>query len=106
MVNWRYGAQLKAADVDFSLSADFNPTPLGADWLRLATEWYQQGLIPRSIWLLLLRHNDMLPPDYDDEEGRAEISTDLDAAEERATADQAKKLELEQSYADKTAPTQ
>jgi hypothetical protein len=106
MVNWRYGSQLRASDVDFSLSADFNPTPLGADWLRLATEWYQQGLIPRSVWLLLLRQNDLLAPDYDDEVGRAEIAEDLDAAEARQAEAQAKSLELEQSYADKTAPTQ
>lgn len=103
MINWRYGSQLRAADVDFSLSADFNPTPLGEGWLRLATEWYQQGLIPRSIWLLLLRHNDMLPPDYDDDEGRAEITEDLDAAEERANESAAAAAEA-QGYADKVQP--
>jgi len=80
MINWRFGSTLKASDIDFSLSADFQPIPLGADWLRLATEWYQQGLIPRSVWLLLLKHNDMIAPDYDDEEGRKEITEDLDLA--------------------------
>ena len=76
MVNWRYDLQIADSDVEFSLSDDFNPTPLGADWLRLATEWYQQGLIPRSIWLLMLKQNDMLDSDYNDEDGQKEINAD------------------------------
>ncbi len=76
MVNWRYDLDLSVSDVDFSLSSDFSPTPLGPDWLNLATSWYQQGLIPRSVWLTLLKANDMLPPDYDDEAGQKEINDD------------------------------
>jgi len=76
MLNWRYGTKYTAKDVKFMLSADFNPAPLGADWLRLITEWYQQGLIPRSIWILIMKHNDILEPDYDDEEGKTEINQD------------------------------
>jgi hypothetical protein len=76
MINWRYELELTVNDVNFSLSTDFNPTPLGADWLRLATEWYQSGLIPRSIWLNVLKHNDMLEPDYDDKKGQEEITKD------------------------------
>ena len=76
MLNWRYDLQLKNTDVEFELSADFNPTPLGADWLRLATEWYQAGLIPRSIWLQIMKQNDIISPDYDDEEGQVEITQD------------------------------
>jgi hypothetical protein len=76
MLNWRYSLELKPQDIDFSLSADFNPTPLGADWLRLATEWYKEGLIPRTVWLLMLKQNDMLSPDYDDAEGQLEINGD------------------------------
>ena len=79
MLNWKFALDLTASDIDFSLSADFNPTPLGADWLRLATEWYQQGLIPRSVWLLLLKQNDILDSDYNDEEGQTEISEDIQA---------------------------
>lgn len=74
MINWRYGLELKNTDVEFTLSDDFNPVPLGADWLRLATEWYEAGLIPRSIWLLLLKQNDMIPNDYDDKQGQLEIN--------------------------------
>ena len=74
MLNWRYDLQLKSTDIIFELSADFNPTPLGADWLRLATEWYENGLIPRSVWLQILKVNDMVSPDYDDKEGMEEIT--------------------------------
>lgn len=76
MLNWRYGLQLRCEDVEFELSSDFNPAPLGADWLRLATEWYQGGLIPRSIWLMIIKQNDIIAPDYDDEEGQMEINQD------------------------------
>jgi hypothetical protein len=76
MLNWRYGTEYKYTDIDFSLSADFNPIPLGADWLRLATEWYENGLIPRSIWLQILKQNDMISADYDDVEGQQEINDD------------------------------
>ena len=76
MLNWRYGTEFKASDVTFSLSADFNPMPLGSDWLRLATEWYQMSLIPRSVWVQILKQNDMLPSDYDDKAGQAELTDD------------------------------
>ena len=76
MVNWRYDLDLKPSEISFTLSTDFNPVPLGADWLRLATEWYENGILPRSTWLQLLRHNDMLDPEYKDDEGITEINDD------------------------------
>jgi hypothetical protein len=76
MINWRYDKDIKAGDIEFALSTDFNPMPVGADWLRLATEWYQGGLIPRSIWIAMLKHNEMVAPDYDDKEGLKEINAD------------------------------
>lgn len=76
MINWRYGTAYVPSDVSFSMSADFNPAPLGEGWLRLATEWYQMGLIPRSSWLQMLKQNDMLPPEYDDEKGLEEVAGD------------------------------
>lgn len=76
MLNWKYGTEYKSADIAFTLSADFNPTPVGADWMRLVTEWYQQGIIPRSTFVSIAKFNDVLPSDYDDEEGVAEIQTD------------------------------
>lgn len=76
MLNWRYDMQLKSSDVKFSLSEDFNPAPLGADWLRLVTEWYENGLLPRNVWLQILKLNDIIPPDYDDEQGKIDITED------------------------------
>lgn len=78
MLNWRYNLELANGDIEFSLSTDFSAFTAGPDWLRLATEWYQQGLIPRSAWLVLLKQNDVLPPDYDDEVGRQEITADIE----------------------------
>lgn len=76
MINWRYDLNIKVTDVEFSLSSDFNPAPLGDAWLRLATEWYEAGLLPRAVWIQLLKVNDLIPPDYDDVEGQKEINSD------------------------------
>lgn len=78
MVFWRTGVMLASDQIEFQLSEDFNPAPLGDTWLRLVTEWYQQNLIPRSVWLALLKQNDLVPPDYDDTEGQVEISKNLE----------------------------
>jgi hypothetical protein len=108
MINWRFGTTLKPSDIQFALSADFNPVPLGADWLTLATTWYETGLIPRSIWLLLLKHNDIIPPDYDDEEGQEEIAEDMEKRFELQREDFAERLALETEAAlqtEKATPT-
>lgn len=76
MINWRYNLEIPISDIEFTLTSDFNPVPLGADWLRLATEWYQNGLIPRSVWIQLLKQNDMIEPEYDDDAAKSEINTD------------------------------
>lgn len=76
LVNRRYNLTLTREDIQFHLSADFSPVPLGADWLRLATEWYEKGLIPRSTWLALIKANDLIEPDYDDESAVKEINDD------------------------------
>jgi hypothetical protein len=76
MINWRFGTEYKAADIKFTMSADFNPAPLGADWLRLITEWYEARLLPRNTWLEILKQNDILSPDYNDEDGKKEIAED------------------------------
>jgi hypothetical protein len=74
MLRWRYDIEFFDDEVSFTLSEDFDHTPLGADWLRLATEWYQQSLIPRSAWLEILKRNDMLKSEYNDEDGIKEIN--------------------------------
>jgi len=76
LVNWRYDIDIKEADIRFNLSSDFNPAPRGADWMRLITEWYSGGLIPRSAFIELAKNNDALPTDYDDIGGKDEISQD------------------------------
>ena len=96
MINWRYDLNLLDSDVEFSLSSDFTPVSAGPDWLRLATEWYQQGLIPRSAWLVLLKQNDVLPPDYNDDEGRKEITSDAELiAASQGSSDFASKIQNE-----------
>jgi hypothetical protein len=103
MLNWRYGLELSTEDVTFTLSSDFLASQSGPDWLRLATEWYETGKIPRSAWLHLLKQNDMLSPDYDDEEGQQEITEDLDLINGRENTAYADKLKLEQDF--QTPPT-
>jgi hypothetical protein len=76
MINWKYDLQLTASDINFMLSADFNPVPMGEGWMRIITEWYQQGLIPRSTFIDIAKQNDILPAEYNDEEGLAEIQAD------------------------------
>ena len=67
MVNWRYRTDYKPDQIKFSLQSDFNSYIQGEGWLRLATEWYENNLIPRDIWLQLLRQNNVLPDDYSDD---------------------------------------
>jgi hypothetical protein len=93
MLNWRYDLELKNSDIQFELSADFNPTPLGADWLRLATEWYEKGLIPRSVWIQMLKQNDMISPDYNDDEAKKEINSDELISSKQDDAEYKKRIE-------------
>jgi hypothetical protein len=76
MLKWKYNVEVLPTDIKFTLSADFNPTPVGADWMRLVTEWYQQGIIPRSTFISIAKFNDVLPAEYNDEDGIAEIQSD------------------------------
>jgi hypothetical protein len=76
MVNWRYDVNITEQDIRFNLSSDFNASPRGSDWMRLITEWYQNGLIPRSTFLEVAKNNDAIPTDYDDTKGNNEISQD------------------------------
>lgn len=76
MLRWKYGVDIDLTDLDFKLSADFNPTPIGSEWARLVTEWYQNRLIPRSVWLNVAKQHDIIPADYNDEDGITEIGQD------------------------------
>lgn len=89
MVSWGLKTELGPEDVDFELSADFDPTPLGGDWMRMVTEWYQSRLVPRSLWLKTAKMNDIIPADYDDEEGLQEIGQDpINAMNDQQTLDE------------------
>jgi hypothetical protein len=66
--------------------------PIGADWLRLATEWYQNGLIPRSSWIDLIKQNDLLAPEYSDEEALEEINGDTVTIPQKGSTEYAKIL--------------
>jgi len=76
MMNWRYDTSYDTNDIEYTLTADLNPAPMGSDWLRLVTEWYQQGIIPRSAFVDIAKSNDILPTDYNDEAGIGEIKED------------------------------
>ena len=76
MINWKYDTDYKIEDIKFNLTPDLNPAPIGADWLRLVTEWYQTGLIPRSTFLDIAKANDIIDSDYDDIKGQEEIGKD------------------------------
>ena len=77
MVNWRYSTEYRDEDFEFTLSQDFNPAPLGEAWLRLVNDMYEAGTIPRSALINVLKSNDILGADYDDEEGLLEIEEDV-----------------------------
>ena len=76
LINWRYDLDIKETDIRFNLSSDFTAAPRGPEWMRLITEWYQGGLIPRTAFIELAKNNDALPTDYDDMNGQDEISKD------------------------------
>ncbi len=76
LLNRRFDLQLTSTDITFSLSPDFDPASIGVEFLRIATEWYQANLMPRSEWIRLLKANEMLSPEYVDDEGVQEINED------------------------------
>lgn len=76
MLQWKYGDDKDMDGLEFNLSSDFNPAPLGSEWAKLATDWYTQRLIPRSVWLSIAKQHDIIPNDYDDDEGQVEINQD------------------------------
>jgi hypothetical protein len=76
MLTCSSGRPVMPVDVPVLLSADFDPSPLGAEWLRLVTEWYEKKLIPRELWLNILKVNDIVPAEYDDVIGKVSIDED------------------------------
>jgi len=76
MLEWKYGPELDLEEVEFTMSSDFNSSPVGPEWLKLVWEWYSARAIPRSVFIRFLQQHDIIPGDYDDEEAIAEIGQD------------------------------
>lgn len=76
MLSYRLSTPLLPNEIPAILSADFDPNPIGAEWLRLVTEWYEKRLIPRSLWLAILKGNDIISSEYDDTKAKVEITQD------------------------------
>jgi hypothetical protein len=76
MLNWRYGLEYTGNDITFQLSSDFSPMVGGDGAMRLVTEWYQSGIIPRETFISVAKYNDYLPMNYDDVAAVQEIQTD------------------------------
>jgi len=81
MVDWRYGIEIDSSEISFEMSSDFSPMVGGEGAMRLVGEWYQTGLIPRSVFVNIAKYNDFLPSDYDDDNAIQEIQTDPLAAQ-------------------------
>ena len=92
MLRWRYHVDVASSDVEFKLSEDFDLQSLDSNWMRLVTEWYQAGLLPRSTWVMLLKQNDIIPANYNDEVGKMEITADAEAQMENQGDDYARRL--------------
>jgi hypothetical protein len=76
MLSWQYDIDLSTSDIEFTLSTDFNTSPLGLNWMQLVTTWYEAGLVPRSLFLRVARDNDVIPTDYDDDNAEQEMAED------------------------------
>jgi hypothetical protein len=76
MLTWKYGSEVDSNEIEFNMSGDFDSGVLSPETASLITDWYQNRLIPRSVWLKTMQKLEMIPTDYNDEEGKQEISQD------------------------------
>ena len=76
MIHWRTGIIVEETDIRFNLSSDFARASTPTDVVRLIAEWYQGGLIPRSLFIEIMKANDIIPTDYRDDQAVAEIEED------------------------------
>ena len=76
MLEWHYNVEVSPSEVSFTIQDDF--TPIGGDsqTLTLIGNWYESGLIPRSVFLHNLQSSKLLPSDYSDDKGQEEIMED------------------------------
>ncbi|MGI9549121.1 MAG: DUF4055 domain-containing protein [Bdellovibrionales bacterium] len=76
MLYWKYGVFLNDSDLVFNLSSDFNKLQTSTETIRLISEWYQSGIIPRSLFVEIMKNNDILPNQYNDDKAVNEIEED------------------------------
>jgi hypothetical protein len=86
MIQWHQDIEIKPGELLFELSSDFKTNKLDSQWLRLVTEWYENGLLPRSVWLSIAKDNEIVSSDYNDEIGKVEIMEDMNAKRESDTS--------------------
>ena len=76
MIHWRTGIIVEESNIRFNLSSDFARASTPTEVVRLISEWYQGGLIPRSLFIEIMKANDIIPSDYRDEGAVNEIEQD------------------------------
>lgn len=76
MIKWKYNVDITETNIRFNLSSDFNRISSNSETTRIISEWYQSGIIPRSLFIEIMKNNDILPSDYSDEKSMNEIESD------------------------------
>ena len=76
MLRWKTGLVIPAGEVRYNLSSDFNKLTTSTETIRLISEWYQSGIIPRPLFVEIMKNNDVLPSDYEDASAVNEINAD------------------------------
>ena len=74
MIHWYTGEEVALNDITFGLSSDFLAAVRDVNAMRMVTEWYENGHIPREVFVHILRENDYLPDGYDDSMGMKGIA--------------------------------
>lgn len=74
MLNWRYNLGITEKDIALKVNVNFAQQAATVQWAELVTAWYENGLIPRSLWLSVIKTSEILPADYDDARGQEEIT--------------------------------
>lgn len=76
MIRWKYNINISESEIRFNLSSDFNRISTNSETIRIISEWYQGGIIPRSLFIEIMKNNDLLPSDYSDAQAMNEIESD------------------------------
>ena len=74
MIEWDTNIPVPSNAVEFTMSSDFSPQAQGGEAMSLISEWYQLGLIPRSLFIETAKKNDYISSDYNDDLGQEELT--------------------------------